>query len=66
MNSLLGQQLSVEIANMEKELLVAKEELDREFPKIGNIVHDSVPVSNDEEADSETVSTFEFRRPRRR
>ena len=54
--------LSGEIVEMEKRLAAAREELDKYLPQIGNIVHDSVPVSNDEHADNEIVNKWgEFR-----
>lgn len=46
------------VLEMDKAVKVAKDELDRLLPKIGNIVDDTVPVSQDEEADTEVVRTW--------
>lgn len=51
------------IATLEKEEKEAKDKLDHTLFQIGNLVHQSVPISNDE-ANNEVVRTFGDATPR--
>ncbi|EWM22412.1 seryl-trna synthetase [Nannochloropsis gaditana] len=52
------QEFDKQVLEMDRAVKAAKEEVDKLLPKIGNIVDDSVPVSQDEEADTEVVRTW--------
>ena len=51
--------LEKDVEELKKTEVFWKKELDRTIPYIGNIVHESVPVSNNED-DNEIVYTFEI------
>mmetsp|Transcript_19866 Transcript_19866/g.32667 ORF Transcript_19866/g.32667 Transcript_19866/m.32667 type:complete len:456 (+) Transcript_19866:55-1422(+) len=53
-----AKQLNIKVAELAKKVDEVKLALDKELPKVGNLVHESVVVSNDEDKDNEIVNTF--------
>lgn len=51
-------QLEAEAADLEKESDVLLEQRDAKIHKVGNIVHDSVPISQDEDKDNKVTSLW--------